>query len=91
MGFAWNIIANRKKLTGLFTLQWVLNVSWTPVFFVNEQVVLGLVIISALTLLVGYFLLGYRSAMKAKSLLVLPYFVWLLIATSLNLYILLYN
>lgn len=91
MGFAWNTLANKKKLAGLFTLQWVLNVSWTPVFFVNEQVVLGLAIISALTLLLGYFLLEYRSAMKAKSLLILPYFVWLLIATSLNLYILLYN
>jgi benzodiazapine receptor len=91
MAFAWQEVANKKSLAILFAIQWVLNVSWTPIFFVYQYAIFGLIVISALTVLVGYFLLSYRTILRAKALLMLPYFVWLLIATSLNLYILLYN
>ena len=91
MAYAWKTVANRNLLIGLFIVQWVLNVLWNPVFFKYNEVLMGLVVISSLTLLVGYFLLGYISELKLKSLLVLPYFIWLLIATSLNAYILLKN
>ncbi|WP_299465279.1 TspO/MBR family protein [uncultured Microscilla sp.] len=91
MAYAWRSIPDRKLLIGLFALQWVLNVLWNPVFFAMHQVALGLIIISLLTVLVGYFLIGWFPYLKAKALLVLPYFVWLLIATSLNAYILLKN
>ena len=91
MAYAWKTVANRNFLIGLFIVQWILNVLWNPVFFKYNEVLMGLVIISSLTLLVGYFLLGYISELKLKSLLVLPYFIWLLIATSLNAYILLKN
>lgn len=91
MAFAWQNIANKSKLASLFGVQWVLNVSWNPIFFVYHYVIIGMVVITALSVLVGYFLFAYRSDLKAKALLVLPYFVWLLIASSLNLYIVLYN
>jgi tryptophan-rich sensory protein len=48
-------------------------------------------IITLLTLLMGYFLLNYWPVLKIYSLLVLPYVLWLIIATSLNGYILLKN
>lgn len=91
MAYAWKIVANRNLLIGLFVIQWILNILWNPVFFKFNEVLIGLVIISSLTLLVGYFLFGYISELKLKSLLVLPYFLWLVIATSLNAYILLKN
>lgn len=91
MAYAWEAVEDKKKLATLFGIQWVLNVSWNPIFFVLHYVLFGLAIISCLTALVGYFLFGYRPIMKGKALLILPYFVWLLIATSLNLYIFLYN
>jgi len=87
MTFAWEVKASRNLLLGLFIIQWILNVLWNPVFFKYHQVLAGLLIISLLTLLIGYFLFGYISELKYKSLLVLPYFLWLLIATSLNGYI----
>ena len=87
MMFAWEKVVNRKFLIGLFILQWILNVLWNPVFFKFHETLAGLFIISALTLLVAYFLFGYRTTLKAKALFVLPYFLWLLIATSLNAYI----
>ncbi len=91
MAYAWRSIPDRKRLVALFVLQWVLNVSWNPVFFAMHQVALGLVVIALLALLVGYFLMAWFPYLKAKALLILPYFVWLLIATSLNAYILLEN
>jgi len=75
----------------LFAIQWFLNVGWNPVFFYYHELLMGLVIISALTILMGVFLFGYWSKLKFKSILLLPYFIWLLIATSLNGYILFNN
>jgi tryptophan-rich sensory protein len=91
MAYLWPIIADKKILIALFIFQWVLNVSWNPTFFYYNNVLFGLVIISGLTILVGVFLLLYWPEMKYKTILLLPYFIWLLIATSLNGYILFKN
>lgn len=91
MAHTWGKVANVKILAVLFTLQWILNVSWNPVFFYYQNITAGLIIITLLTVLVGYLLLHYWSHTKLYSLLVAPYFIWLLIATSLNGYILLKN
>jgi len=91
MAYAWDRFKNRKGLLIVFTSQWVLNIMWNPIFFEWHLVLQGLITISALTVLVGYLLFGHRHTMKKLALLVLPYFVWLLIATSLNAYILVNN
>lgn len=91
MAYAWNKVADLKLLAVLFTIQWVLNIAWNPAFFYFHQVSLALILIISLLVLVGYFLVNYWSDLKIYSLLILPYFVWLLIATSLNAYILIKN
>jgi translocator protein len=91
MAFAYEKVKNTKALIALFSIQWVLNVLWNPVFFYFHQVMIGLIVISALTILIAVFLFRYWSDLKLKSILILPYFIWLLIATSLNAYILLNN
>ena len=88
MAYLWPNIQDKKLLIGLFSLQWVLNILWNPVFFHFQNVVFGMVVISSLTILVGFILYHYYPALKLLSLLILPYFIWLLIATSLNAYIL---
>ena len=105
-GFMWTLImicfaiymahlftskTDRKTIIVLFGIQWVLNVSWNPVFFHFQAVIAGLITISLLTILITYFLFRYKQELKLKSLLILPYFVWLCIATSLNAYILFNN
>lgn len=87
----WDTKVPKQKVIALFVLQWCLNVVWNPVFFYKQWVVLGLIVIAALTLLTGFFLIGFRKEIKWKAIFVLPYFLWLLIATSLNAYIFLYN
>lgn len=91
MAYLWPSIENKSLLIGLYTLQWFLNVLWNPTFFHYHNVLAGLFLISTLTLLVGFFMFFYWPELKLKSVLILPYFIWLLIATSLNAFILLKN
>lgn len=90
MAYLYSMFPNNNvKL--LFAIQFVLNVSWNYVFFNQHLVGLGFIFILALTAVVFKFLLDYKKDLGAKTLLILPYFIWLCIASSLNLYVLLYN
>ena len=86
LALLWDKVKDKNFLIGLYVLQLVLNISWNPVFFKFQNVGLGIIVISSLTLLVYYFLFQYWSELKAKSLLMLPYAIWITIATSLNVY-----
>lgn len=91
MAYAWPLIENKKLLLGLYVTQWILNVGWNPLFFYYHQVFAGLLTISALTALVGLMLFFYWTDMKLASILIVPYLIWLIIATSLNYFIYLKN
>ncbi len=91
MAYAYQNSSNKGLLIGLFALQWILNFAWSPAFFKYQAVLIALIIIVSLTVLVGGFLFYGVLELKDKALLVLPYFVWLIIATSLNAYIYIKN
>lgn len=80
-----------KKLIILYGTQWVLNVGWNYVFFNQHLTKLGLLVITLLWLLIGYFTCKYLKKLNYYTLLILPYLIWMTIATSLNLYIVLKN
>ena len=82
---------NSKKLKIAFTLQVCLNVVWNYIFFNQHLISLGLAIILALTILIYYMFFKFKHYRKNISLFLLPYMVWLVIASSLNAYILIYN
>ena len=82
---------NLKKVSLLFAIQFALNISWNYVFFNQRLTGLGLLIIILLTLLTFYFLIAFKSTLNNNRYFVLPYCLWLLLATSLNAYIVLYN
>ena len=81
---------NQKKLT-LFIIQFFLNVSWNYIFFNKHQVFIALISIILLTALIFFFFFHFNKEIKKASYLLLPYMIWLCIATSLNLYILIHN
>ncbi|MCD8416509.1 tryptophan-rich sensory protein [Tenacibaculum finnmarkense genomovar finnmarkense] len=80
-----------KKITILFSVQWFLNVGWNYFFFNQHLTVIGLVIITLLWLLIGYFTFKNLKELKGITLFILPYLIWMTIATSLNAYIVFYN
>ncbi|MDA9316490.1 tryptophan-rich sensory protein [Polaribacter sp.] len=82
---------NTQKNKILYGFQVILNVSWNFLFFNQHLVLLALINILFLTAIVFYFFFkGSKKTTKIKYLL-LPYMIWLCIATSLNLYILIHN
>jgi tryptophan-rich sensory protein len=91
MAYLWPLLPKKNMIVFLFVLQFVLNVSWNPAFFYSHNILLGLIIISSLTLLMVYLFFSYFGVLKYRSFLILPYILWLIIATSLNLYILMKN
>jgi len=91
MTIAWKTTTSHTTLSLAFSLQWILNVSWSPVFFYYRQIPAALLIIISLTIVIGAMLLLCWPRIKLWSLLLVPYLLWLIVATSLNTYILLMN
>ena len=79
------------KVIALFTVQFVFNVIWNFVFFNQHLVGFGFTIILLLTFIVAIFTFSFKKDMQLKTLLILPYLIWLCVATSLNGYILIHN
>jgi benzodiazapine receptor len=104
-GIAWTLImvcfsiylgklfseGNSKKKILIFLFQFTLNVSWNFIFFNQHLVLLGLITIIFLTLILFIYFFKFSNNLGNYSYLLLPYMIWLCIATSLNLYILVNN
>lgn len=104
-GTAWTfiMICFSVYLANLFTktnnsttkiaygIQILLNVSWNYIFFNQHQVLFGLIVLLALNIVLCYFFFSLKKGLEKSRLLLLPYMIWMCIATSLNLYILIHN
>jgi benzodiazapine receptor len=75
----------------LFLFQLALNVSWNFIFFNQHLVLLGLITIVLLTSVLFIYFFKFSSKIGNYKYLLVPYIIWLCIATSLNLYILVHN
>jgi benzodiazapine receptor len=82
---------NTRKIRSIFLIQFVLNVSWNFIFFNQHLVLFALINILLLTSLIFVYFFKRSSAVNNYKYLLLPYMLWLCIATSLNLYILVHN
>ena len=91
MAYLIKINRNIKKIILLYSIQWILNVAWNPIFFKLQLIILGLIEICLLTTLITYLFIYFWKDLKTKTLLLFPYLIWLLIASSLNAYIAFYN
>ena len=80
-----------KPLVKLYALQWVLNVIWNFLFFNQHLTLIALISITALWLLIGYFTFKHLKQLKFHTLFILPYLIWMTIATSLNAYVVFNN
>jgi len=74
-----------KRFVFLFAFQFLTNVLWNPIFFYFHWTFLGMIIM--LSLIVSLVLMLYYFKLRSwKSVLLLPYLLWLTIAFSLNAY-----
>lgn len=104
-GVAWSLIMicfsvylaklftkeNSLKMKIIFLFQFILNVSWNYIFFNKHLVLFGLITIVLLTSLLFNYFFKLSAKVSNYKYLLLPYMIWLCIATSLNLYILIHN
>lgn len=91
LAYLWPAVADKKLLIGVLIIHYILSLVWNPAFFYYHQVLTGLVIIIGLTVVIGFLLFYYWPELKFKSLLIAPYLIWMVIATSLNVYVFMKN
>ncbi len=75
----------------IYSLQMLLNWSWTPIFFSLHLTGLGLLILSAMVLMNAYLCYLFYQDNKILAALNLLYLLWISFALYLNAYIFLYN
>ncbi|MBE3122234.1 MAG: tryptophan-rich sensory protein [Thermoplasmata archaeon] len=78
-------------VSSLFGTQLAFNAIWTPIFFSVHAVLPSFIIIAGLWLLVFATIITFYKTSKNASYLLIPYIVWLTIATALNVGVLLLN
>lgn len=74
-----------------FSIQLILNVMWPLVFFRYHKILLSLILILLITVFVGLTINQFLKASCTAAFLLLPYLVWLLFASYLNIIIYLSN
>jgi benzodiazapine receptor len=90
LGFALAMIVaargarGRRTAIGLFVIQFALNLTWSPLFFVAHQVSAALLLILAMMVLTAVTTLAFARIRPAAAELMLPYLAWLLFAATLN-------
>lgn len=69
---------------GLFALQFVFNIAWTPTFFTLQMPLVALGVIAVLALLLVPTILAFDRVDRRAAALLVPYLAWVLFATVLN-------
>ena len=92
----WLLYLNRanediRGASKIFILQLLVNWSWTLIFFVFHFILAGAIWTLGLVILVGWTIARCWSVSKAASLLLVPYFLWIIFAFYLNFMIWLLN
>ena len=105
-GFAWTLIMlcfsvylsflfsirHSRVVVFVYAIAAVLNVSWNYLFFNQQLTTFALVNIASLTLVIFYLFITFRDdKLRYLKYLLLPYIIWLCIATSLNTYVVFNN
>jgi translocator protein len=75
----------RGLALGLFGVQLLLNFLWSPLFFGAHQVSLALILILVILILATATTFAIAPIRKMAALMMVPYLIWLSIASLLNL------
>lgn len=82
---------NKRNGYIYFILQLIFNLLWIPIFFYMQNIILALVVIIFLDIFVFLTIKKFYSVSKLSGLIFIPYFIWILFATYLNMGYLILN
>lgn len=82
---------NTNKVIIVYYLQLLVNALWSIIFFVFKWRLLAIIWIILLLILVVYLFVSFGKKDKTSAYLLIPYVVWLVFATYLNIGIYLLN
>ena len=77
-------VQNKKSGYIYFAVQLILNLLWTPAFFYLQNIVLALIVIILLDIFVILTIKSFYKVSKISGLILIPYLIWILFATYLN-------
>jgi len=83
-GETGRLTRDARVALGLFAVQLVVNVAWSPVFWGLERPDLGLVVLGLLVPLVVATTVAFDRVDRRAALLLGPYLAWVCFATALN-------
>jgi len=89
--FVWNKKKNVKIPLTLFFTQLTLNSIWSIIFFGLQNPFYAFIEIIILWIMILLTIISFFKISKKASLLLLPYIIWVTIATFLNYYIWILN
>ena len=75
---------NKKSGYIYFIAQLFLNLLWAPVFFYLKNMFLALIVIILLDIFVILTIKSFYKVSKISGLILIPYLIWILSATYLN-------
>lgn len=79
------IISDNKNLLNIYKINLIVNLLWPIIFFLFKLKVLAFFWILILILIVGYMIYKFYQENKLSSYLLIPYILWLVFASVLNL------
>ena len=85
MGISSYFISDNKNLLNIYKINLIVNLLWPIIFFLFKLKVLAFFWILILILIVGYMIYKFHQENKLSSYLLIPYILWLVFASVLNL------
>jgi len=86
VAFIWNMDPSplRKNALTLFIIQFLINLTWSPIFFGMQNPMLALVVIAIMWIMIILTILSFFKLYKLSGYLLIPYLLWVSFATVLN-------
>lgn len=75
---------NVKMALGIFAVQLILNITWSVVFFGYHSLLGGLIVVLILWIAILANIIAFYLVSKPAGLILIPYIVWVSIASYLN-------
>ena len=92
MGISYALIENiSRKTKNIYYIQLIFNALWSILFFILKWRLISVIWIIILDILVIIMIVKMYKQKKIAGLLQIPYLIWLLFATYLNLFIYILN